>query len=156
MLVSVTSPSLQALPALLMIACFVLVPTILSAGSEERASASPPAWHKVINLHHDRLAQVETDQAALDLFVAAIGRAAEVNDVAATIAAKGLSPQVTKDLMVPEITTSAQRLVAALVAWDVADRMMRGLEEKSARTDVLMTPSQVAWLTAHLHLCRRW
>ena len=149
MLVSVTSPSLQALRALLMIACFVLVSTFLSAASEERVSSSPPAWHKFINLHHDRLAQVETDQAALDLFVAAIGRAAEVNDVAATIAAKGLSPQVTKDLLVPEITKSAQRLVAALVAWDIGDRMMRGLEEKSARTDVLTTPSQVAWLTAN-------
>ena len=147
--VSVTSPSQQALRALLLFVFFIFVPTFLSAASEERASSSPPDWHKLINLHHDRLAKVESDQAALDLFVAAIGRAAEVNDVAATIAAKGLSPHVTKDLMVPEITKFAQRLVAALVAWDVADRMMHALEEKSARTDVLTTPSQAAWLTAN-------
>ena len=147
--VSVTSPSLHALRALLLFVLFILVPPFLAASAEERGLSSPPRWHKLITLHHDRLAKVESDQAALDLFVAAIGRAAEVNDVAATIAAKGLSPHVTKELMVPEITKSAQRLVAALVAWDVADRMMRAVEEKIAPADVFTTPSQAAWLTAN-------
>jgi hypothetical protein len=146
---SVTSPSLHALRALLLFVLFILVPPFLAASAEERGLSSPPRWHKLITLHHDRLAKVESDQAALDLFVAAIGRAAEVNDVAATIAAKGLSPHVTKELMVPEITKSAQRLVAALVAWDVADRMMRAVEEKIAPADVFTTPSQAAWLTAN-------
>jgi hypothetical protein len=149
MSVSVSSTSLQAVQVLLLFLVFAIIPTFLSAAAEERASSSPPDWPNLINLHHDRLAKVESDQAALDLFVAAIGRAAGVNDVAATIAAKGLSPHVTKDLMVPDITQSAQRLVAALVAWDVAERMMRALEDRSVRSDVLTTPPQAAWLMAN-------
>ncbi len=128
---------------------FVSILAFLPAAAGERTSSPVPAWEKLINLYRDRLAKVESDQAALDLFVAAIGRAAEVNDVAATVAAKGLSPHVAKDLMVTDITKSAQRLVAALVAWDVAERMMLSLEENSVRTDVLTTPSQAAWLTAN-------
>lgn len=144
----VPSTSLRALQALLLLLFSILFPTFLPA-AEEGASSSPPGWDKVMTLHHDRLATVESDQAALDLFVSGIGRAAELNDVAATISAKGLAPHVAKDLMVADITKSAQRLVAALVAWDVAERMMRALEETSVKRDVLTTPSQAAWLTAN-------
>ena len=50
------------------------------------------------------------------MFVGAVGRAAALPDVAGTLAVQGMSAKLAKDLMVPQITTSAQRLVSALVA----------------------------------------
>ena len=116
------------------------------ASADEEKSESLPDWAQIVDAHHDQLARVESDQAAKDLFVSAVGRAAALNDVAGTLAVQGLSSKVARDLMVPQITVSAQRLVSALVAWRLADRMMQSLEGKTVRTDVILSPSQAAWL----------
>jgi len=60
-----------------------------------------------------------------------------------------MSTRMVKELMVPQITTSAQRLVSALVAWQLSDRMMQALEGKAVRMEVVVAPSQVAWLMAN-------
>ena len=60
-----------------------------------------------------------------------------------------MSTKLAKELMVPQITTSAQRLVSALVAWRLADRIMQALEGKAVRAEIVVAPSQVAWLTAN-------
>jgi hypothetical protein len=124
-------------------------PVASFAAGDEPALESLPDWTKIREAHEERLARVESDQAAKDLFVGAVGRAAALHDVAGTLAVQGMSPKLAKELMLPQITTSAQRLVSALAAWRLADRMMQSLEGKAARADVAVTPAQAAWLTAN-------
>jgi hypothetical protein len=91
---------------------------------------------------------VESDQAAKEAFMSAVGRAAGLHDVAGTLAVQGLSSKLAKDLMVPQITASAQRLVSALTAWRLAGLIMQSLEGKIPRTEVVISPAQTSWLTA--------
>jgi hypothetical protein len=119
------------------------------AAGDDPASESLPDWTAIRDAQEERLARVESDQAARDLFVGAVGRAAALHDVAGTLAVQGMSPKLAKELMLPQITTSAQRLVSALAAWRLADRMMQALEGKAARAEFVVTPSQAAWLTAN-------
>lgn len=116
---------------------------------DEPASESLPDWAKIADAHQERLSHVDSDHKAREVFVDAVGRAAALPDVAGTLAVQGMSTRMVKDLMVPQITVSAQRLVSALVAWHLADRMMQSLEGKAVRMEVVVAPSQVAWLTAN-------
>jgi hypothetical protein len=116
---------------------------------DEPASEAVPDWIQVIATHDDRLAHVESDQGAREVFLAAVGRTAGLHDVAATLAVQGISSKLGKELMMPQITRSAQRLVSALVVWRLAGRMMQTLEGKAARSDMTIAPSQLAWLTAN-------
>ena len=119
------------------------------AVGEEPASESLPDWAKLADAHQERLSHVDSDQGAREVFVGAIGRAAALPDVAGTLAVQGMSTKLAKELMVPQITTSAQRLVSALAAWRLADRMMQSLEGKAARAEFVVAPSQAAWLRAN-------
>jgi hypothetical protein len=92
---------------------------------------------------------VESDQAAREEFVSTIGRAAGLHDVVAALAVQGVSSKLAKELLLSQITTSAQRVVAALVAWRLADRMTQLLEGNAAREDLVVAPAQAAWLTAN-------
>ena len=125
-------------------------PLLMSFAEEtEPASGSLPDWSLIIEAYQERLVGVDSDQAARRLFVEAIGRAAGLHDVAGTLAVQGMSSKLAQQLMVPEITTSAQRLVAALVAWRLADRMMQSLEGKTAPADPGLPASQAGWLAAN-------
>jgi hypothetical protein len=119
------------------------------AVGDEPASESLPDWAKIADAHQETLSHVDSDQGAREVFVGAVGRAAALPDVAGALAVQGISTRLAKELMVPQITTSAQRLVSALVAWRLADRMMQSLESKAARAEIVVAPSQVAWLTAN-------
>ena len=91
-----------------------------SAGAAEGLASAPlPDWPQFLVTYQDRLATVDSDQAATELFVGQIGPAAALTDVAATISAKGIPAKLAKELLVQEITRSAQRLVAALAAWQL-------------------------------------
>ena len=115
----------------------------------EPAAESLPDWAKIADAHQERLSHVDSDHEARDVFVDAVGRAAALPDVAGTLAVQGMPTRMVKELMVPQITASAQRLVSALVAWRLADRMMQSLEGKEVRMEVVVAPSQVAWLMAN-------
>ena len=123
--------------------------TGLSRAAADEAAPEPlPEWTQIIDANRERLARVESDQAAKEMFVSAVGRAAALHDVAGTLAVQGLSSKLAKDLMVPHITDSSQRLVSALAAWRLADVIMQSLEGKTPRTDVVISPAQASWLTA--------
>src|SRR5690349_17848508 len=98
---------------------------LLWAAADEAALEPLPEWTQIIDANRERLARVESDQAAKEFFVSAVGRAATLHDVAGTLAVQGLSPKLAKDLMVPQITASAQRLVSALAAWRLGDSIMQ-------------------------------
>lgn len=121
-----------------------------AAGTAQAEPASPvPDWAKLVQTHQDRLGKVDSDQAALELFVGAVGPALTLNDVAATLGAKGISAKLANELMLPEITKSAQRLVAALTAWQVAERITRALTDGAAQgagASSAPSPAQAEWL----------
>ena len=121
----------------------------LSWALDQAASEAVPDWGQIMDASQERLAHVESDQSARDVFVTAVGRAAGLHDVAGTLAVQGLSSKVAKELMLPHIMTSAQRLVAALVVWRLSDRMMQSFEEQTARMEIAIAPAQIAWATAN-------
>lgn len=142
--------------SVILVALALVLVLILSGGplesfavGDEPAAESLPDWVKIADAHQERLSRVDSDQEAREVFVGAIGRAAALPDVAGTLAVQGMSTKLAKELMVSQITTSAQRLVSALVAGRLADRMMRSLEGKATRAEIVVAPSQVAWLTAN-------
>ena len=149
MFIRLTITGRSAVGAVLALTCVLLgVPAAFVAAGEP-GSESLPDWAQITDANQERLAAVESDQAAKEIFLGAIGRAAALHDVAGTLAVQGMSPKLAKELMVPQVTTSVHRLVAALVAWRLADRIMQSLEGKSARANIVIGPSQAAWLTAN-------
>lgn len=117
--------------------------------AEGMTSMALPDWPRILEANQERLAQVESDQAATEVFVGQIGPAAALNDAAATIRAKGIPAKLAKELLVQEITRSAQRLVAALATWQLAERMTRSLVESPGQVAMTVSPSQMEWLLAN-------
>jgi len=148
MLIRLTSIGLNASAIVLAFASFV-IPIVSLAGGEEQSPESLPDWTKIMLADQEQLARVESDQAAREVFVSGIGRAAGLNDVVAALAVQGMSPKLAKELMLSQITASAQRVIAALVVWRLADRMTQLLEGNAAREDLVVAPAQAAWLTAN-------
>ena len=148
MLIRLTSIGLNPSAIVLAFAFFV-IPIVSFAGSQEQSPESLPDWTKIMLADQERLARVESDQAAREVFVSGIGRAAGLNDVVAALAVQGMSSKLAKELMLSQITASAQRVIAALVAWRLADRMTQLLEGNAAREDLVVAPAQAAWLTAN-------
>jgi hypothetical protein len=136
---------------LLAVTLSLLLPLGVAIAVEGGQTSSIPDWPQLIQAHQDRLAGLESDQAALAMFVGTIGPAAALTDSAATLGAKGLPTRLANELLVPEITKSAQRLVAALATLQLADRVTHLVAESESQTQVPMTVprSQVEWLTAN-------
>ena len=147
----VTLTSLRAIGAALLLFGLLHPAMFAAAAADDETPESLPDWRQIIATNQERLVHVESDQAARDVFVTTVGRASGLHDVVGTLAVQGLSPKLSRELLVPEITASAQRLVAALAAWRVADRMMESLEGMTAGTDgvVSPSPSQLSWLAAN-------
>lgn len=129
---------------------FSLLP-VESWAAEGAQALGMPDWLQVVRTNADRLEKIESDQSAIDLFVTTIGPAISLPDVASTIGAKGISPQLAQDLLIPDITKSAQRLLAALVAWQFSARLTSTLAESPKPKDGLMAvPAlQIEWLSTH-------
>jgi hypothetical protein len=121
----------------------------LSAHAAELASTALPDWSRILEANREGLSRVESDQAAMEVFIGQVGPAAALNDVAATLGAKGIPARLAKELLVQEIAKSAQRLVAALATWQLADRLTRSLVERPGRETMAVSPSQMEWLTAN-------
>jgi hypothetical protein len=110
-----------------------------------------PDWLSVLRAHGDRLETVDSDQSAKDTFVTTLGPALHLPDVAGTIGAKGLPAKLTKELLLPDITRSAQRLVAALAAWQAAEAITQSLAEPMLQKPLQSVPSstRLEWLNAN-------
>jgi hypothetical protein len=113
--------------------------------AEGVAFSALPDWPRLLETFQERLAQVDSDQAATELFVGQVGPAAALRDAAATIGAKGIPAKLAKELLVQEITRSAQRLVAALAAWQLADQVTRSVTE-GPQGAIVVPASRMEWL----------
>ncbi|WP_455378441.1 hypothetical protein [Petrachloros mirabilis] len=123
----------------------------VSTAADEGQFPGVPDWRGLIQAHQEALGKIQSNQSAAELFIGAIGPGALLNDVAAAIAAKGIPPKLSAELLIPEITTSALRLVAALTAWQLSDRITQALTEvPGAKADsITPSPPQIEWLTAN-------
>lgn len=123
-------------------------PAPVNAAAEPPRRQDIPDWIQIIRTNRDRLAGVDSDAAAADVFVTTLGTALDLSDSAATIAAKGLPAKLTRELAVPDITRSAQRLVAALVLWETAERGLQFLRHPPAQggNSTALSPAQSDWL----------
>ena len=134
--------------------CTALSLVLLGQGSmiawaaDGRLFLPPPDWLSLLQTHQDRLEQIDSDQSALDFFSATLGPTIGLQDVAATLAAKGLPARLSSELLIPEITKSAQRLVAAMSAWRLSDRLSRSLSANTAGPAGI-SPVRLEWLATN-------
>jgi hypothetical protein len=130
-------------------------PSIPSAHAEK---SSPELVSKIVVDHGTQLAEVNSNASAMALFTTTVGPALGVNDAARILEAKGLSAQVAKDLGIAELSQSAQELMAALAAWQLADSRNRTTEAPSPptpspeRQDWIKATSRLTSLTNYLQL----
>ena len=131
----------------IVVLCIIGISMASSTAAEDIAFTAPPDWPRIADTLHERLIQLASDQAAIELFVGSVGNQVSLNDVAATLGAKATIPaKLARELLLPEITQSARRLVAGLAAWHLAERAMRSLAEHPATVLPAVSPSQAAWL----------
>lgn len=118
-----------------------------SSADAAESTAGPLDFSPVLQKHGEQLGAVTGDAQAVGLFVAHIGPALGLHDVAGTLAAKNIPAKVAKELGIQELTASAQRLVAVLSAWQMADRVIQSLGDPTNPVPVPAAPS-VTWIQA--------
>lgn len=97
-------------------------------GADSGLPSAMPDFQAIVHTHAARLTEVESDKGAIDLFVSTIGPALQLEDVARTLASKPLPVNLSKELLVPEITSAAQKLIAGLAAWHLATSVQQGVK----------------------------
>lgn len=125
----------------------ILIGTFLLASSV--ASADPLASFPlpdVVKHHGIQLAAVDSNAAALTAFSTTIGPALGLRDAAGTVAAKGIPANMAKELGVAELAASAQRLMAALAAWRLAESVLQTTEPVPPAAP---PAAREEWLTAN-------
>ncbi|MEC4889448.1 MAG: hypothetical protein RI101_05250 [Nitrospira sp.] len=126
--------SIHSIAAATLLLTLTLLPGALSALPPAQAAESPagPAdLLPVMQKYGEQLGAVTGEAQAVGLFVTQVGPALGLHDVATTLAAKTIPAKVAKELGVQELTGSAQRLIANLAAWQIADRLSQSLSERA-------------------------
>lgn len=119
-----------------------------SWATDGRSIAPLPDWPNLLQAHQEKLEKIESDQSAIELFITTIGPGTGLQDVAATLAAKGLPAKLSTELLVPEIMKSAHRLIAGLTAWQLADRVTQSVALNNSDA-VVASRAQAEWLAAN-------
>ncbi|MEQ1790903.1 MAG: hypothetical protein ABL905_01220, partial [Nitrospiraceae bacterium] len=123
--------------------------TSLSAKADELLPTAIPGFSSIIQAHSDQLAKLESDKGAMTLFVSAIGPSIHMVDAARTLGATALPAKLSKELLVPDLTTAVQRLMGSLAAWQLAATIRQAVKEQQFTTITERlsgtSPSQ-AWL----------
>ena len=92
-----------------------------------------PISHHSFSAHSDQLAKMDSDKAAVTLFVSAIGPALQLGDVARTLGANAMPARLAKELLVPDLTAA----VLSVDGWSgrLASRLCRqtGCERSAIR-----------------------
>lgn len=109
-----------------------------------------PAFQNVARANAAQLVLLPSQGDTLGLFKTAIGPQLGLHDAAMTIGAKGLTPTMSKELLMTDLTRSASELVRALAAWQLAQATKElGLtatpeQHQAVRQQI---ESQMTWLT---------
>jgi len=106
----------------------------LSAKADESLPSSIPDFPSVIRAHSDQLATIESDKEASNLFVSAIGPALQLGDAARTLGANPVPAKFMKDLLIPDLTAAAHRLIGNLSAWRLASTVREAVKDRQLAT----------------------
>ena len=134
--------------ALTMVSIFVFG-VWLNAMADETLPSSMPNFPSVIRTHSDQLAKINSDKAAVSLFVSAIGPALQLGDAARTLEANALPAKLAKELLVPDLTAAVYRLMGGLAAWHFASVVRQAVSDQqfSSSPERLLGSSQaMTWL----------
>ena len=129
-----------------------------SVTAEEPASAPPsptladrlPALRDAAKANAAQLAVLPSQGDAVGLFKTTIGPQLGLQDAAMTVGAKGLTPTMSRELLVADLSRSATELVRALAAWQLAQATKElGLTASPEQRQALQQQieSQMTWLT---------
>ncbi|MEQ1562138.1 MAG: hypothetical protein ABL935_01960 [Nitrospiraceae bacterium] len=108
--------------------------TSLSAKADELLPTAIPGFSSIIQAHSDQLAKLESDKGAMTLFVSSIGPTIHMVDAARTLGATALPAKLSKELLVPDLTTAVQRLMGSLTAWQLAATIRQAVKEQQFTT----------------------
>ena len=134
--------------ALTMVSIFVFG-VWLNAMADETLPSSMPNFPSVIRTHSDQLAKINSDKAAISLFVSAIGPALQLGDASRTLGANALPAKLAKELLVPDLTAAVYRLMGGLAAWHFASVVRQAVSDQqfSSSPERLLGSSQaMTWL----------
>ena len=139
-------------------ALITLLTVPVAARAEEPTPAPPPpalvnrlpAFHDVAKANAAQLAALPAQGEALALFKTAIGPQLGLQDAAMTIGAKGLTPTMSRELLITDLTRAANELVRALAAWQLAQvtKDLNSTTTADQRQAVQrQVEAQMTWLT---------
>ena len=132
--------------AILLVSVFV---ASLNAKADESLPTALPAFASIMQAQSAQLGKLESDKGAISLFVSAIGPSIHMVDAARTLGASALPAKLAKELLVPDLTAAAQRLMSSLAAWQLAAAIRKAVKEQQLTTITERlsgtTPSH-AWL----------
>lgn len=143
----------------LLIACCVtalLTTGVLAEADELLPQTKPtlanrlPVFHDLVRADAASLAALPTQGDSLTLFKTVIGPQLGLNDVAMTLGAKGLTPDLSQELLIPDLTKSANELVRGLAAWQLTQAAKdSGISAGAEQRERLQRQieSQMTWLT---------
>ncbi|MGB4894387.1 MAG: hypothetical protein WBO94_07770, partial [Nitrospira sp.] len=143
----------------LLIACCVtalLTAAVVAGADEPSPQAKPtlanrlPAFHDLVRVDAAPLAALPIQGDSLSLFKTVVGPQLGLNDVAMTLGAKGLTPAMSQELLIPDLTKSANELVRGLAAWQLTQAAKdsstsAGTEQRESLQRQI--ESQMTWLT---------
>lgn len=144
---------------LFLITCCVT--TLLTSAFAVRAEeASPPlqptlanrlpAFQDVARANAAQLSALPAQGDALSLFKATIGPQLGLSDAAMTVGAKGLTPAMSQELLISDLTKAANELVRGLAAWQLAQAVRERGSSGAAESYEAMQKrieAQTAWLS---------
>lgn len=123
--------------------------TYVNASADEALPSSIPDFPSVIRTHSHQLAKIESDKDAINLFVSAIGPALQLGDAARTLRMNASSVKLMNELLVPDLTAAAHRLIGNLSAWRLASTVreaMKGRQLATVHEQLFGSPEARTWL----------
>ncbi|ODT43315.1 MAG: hypothetical protein ABS70_08435 [Nitrospira sp. SCN 59-13] len=144
---------------LFLVACCVaslLTAPISVRGDEGSPPAKPtlvnrlPAFQDVARANAAQLSALPAQEDALSLFKTAIGPQLGLGDAAMTVGAKGLTPAMSQELLISDLTRAANELLRGLAAWQlvqaIRDLGTSGTAESRQEIQKRIE-AQMAWLS---------
>ncbi|MDH4186860.1 MAG: hypothetical protein OEV08_07675, partial [Nitrospira sp.] len=102
----------------------------LNAEAGESLPSVTPDFSSILQSHADRMAKLESEKDALNLFVTTIGPAIQLNDAAQALSAKALPAKLVQELLIPDLTAATHRLMASLAAWHLAFSVRQSVNDQ--------------------------
>jgi len=121
----------------------------LNAMADESLPSSIPDFPSVIRAHSDQLTKMDSDKAAVILFVSAVGPALQLGDAARTLGANALPAKLANELLVPDLTAAVHRLMGGLAAWRLAFAVRQAVGDQQFTTAperLFASPHVKTWL----------